>query len=355
MITSFSKFIKESKTERYLNYYAFDVDDNILTMPTVIHMEKRSGNAWIPVDVSTAEFAKIREDFDNWRVPMNSPSNAFSEFRDNGPRGDLAYIQDLRKAIKSKSFGPSWEDFIECLVNGSLFAIITARGHSPKTLRTGVEWVINNYLSDNQIYEMYNNLLKFDYLFNVNYKNRLPKFIKDIPSYNPVFKKYLDNCDFVGVSYNVGDMSAFNPEAAKEKALMDFKEKINKFAGNIGYKARIGFSDDDDKNVERIEKLVDNLHKEDFPNIIEYVVKNTKDPEDIKVKKKVMEFVDPSQQSVISATTFGNMTSHLYPSSSDNRQDDFHHQHLKRTEFLKKMGKEVLKDKKSKKKLRKFK
>lgn len=356
MITNFSEFINESSKDNHLNYYAFDVDDNLLTMPTVIHMEKKLGDGWVPVDVTTSDFAKIRDDYDNWRVPQNSPYRAFSEFRDNGPRGEMAFINDMRKAIVNKSFGPSWDDFIECLLNGSIFAIITARGHSPKTIRSGVEWIINNYLTKDQIYEMYNNLLKFDYLFKVEYENMMiPKFISGIPSYNIVFRKYLDNCDFIGVSYNVSDFSVFNPELAKEKALINFKEKINKFAGNIGYKAIIGFSDDDSKNIKSIENLVDNLTKEDFPNIVEYVIKNTKDPENIKVKKKVMEFIDPSAQSVISATTFGNMTSHLYPSSMDNRQDDFHHQHLKRTEFLKKMSKDILSKKKSKKRLKKFK
>ena len=49
------------------------------------------------------------------------------------------------------------------------------------------------------------------------------------------------------------------------------------------------------------------VKKEDFPNIIEYIIKDTKDPKNVKVKKKVMEFVDPSKQSIIGSTTFGNI------------------------------------------------
>jgi hypothetical protein len=48
-----------------------------------------------------------------------------------------------------------------------------------------------------------------------------------------------------------------NPEKAKEEALLDFKSKINKYAQSIGYKAMIGFSDDDLKNVKHIEDLID--------------------------------------------------------------------------------------------------
>lgn len=341
MITSFGRFLKESKNQKQLNYYAFDIDDNILIMPTVIHMERKTSDGWEPFDVSTSKFAQVREDSDTWRIYGNSMTLAFSEFRDSGPRGDMAFINDLRKAIYDKSFGPSWDDFIECLLSGSVFALITARGHSPITLRRGVEWILNNYLTNEQIQLMYNNLMKFDYLFKVEYDVDVPKIIRDIPSNNPVFRKYLNNCDFCGVTFNVLDPTGFNLEMAKEKALMKFKEKINRFAGNIGYKAIIGFSDDDTKNVKHIEDLVDNLKKEDFPNIIQYVVKNTSNRNNVTTKKRVVEYVDPSKQSVISSTTFGNMTSHLYPSSSDNRQDDFHHQLLKRVEFVKKKSDEI--------------
>ncbi len=51
MIKKFNQFIKESSQDGVLLYYAFDWDDNILSMPTVIHLEKKDGDSWIPVDV----------------------------------------------------------------------------------------------------------------------------------------------------------------------------------------------------------------------------------------------------------------------------------------------------------------
>ena len=33
--------------------YSFDWDDNILFMPTRIHLEKRRGKGWVPVSFST--------------------------------------------------------------------------------------------------------------------------------------------------------------------------------------------------------------------------------------------------------------------------------------------------------------
>ena len=37
---------------------------------------------------------------------------------------------------------------------------------------------------------------------------------------------------------------------------MEFKSKINQFASNIGVKAKVGFSDDDLKNVKHVEELI---------------------------------------------------------------------------------------------------
>src|SRR5690606_35019183 len=131
--------------------------------------------------------------------------------------------------------GPSWEDFIECLINGSLFSIITARGHESNTMRLGIEWIIDNVMSNDDLYEMYNNLLKFTYLFKE--EDSFDRILRGKPSDNKLFKLYLDNCDFVGVSAPSRGGSPANPEVAKEEALMDFKGKIDKFAKSIGVKA----------------------------------------------------------------------------------------------------------------------
>ena len=46
---------------RDLKYYIFDWDDNILRMPTYIHLERRlRDGSWVPHLVSTALFSVIR-------------------------------------------------------------------------------------------------------------------------------------------------------------------------------------------------------------------------------------------------------------------------------------------------------
>lgn len=356
MIKKYRQFISESSdSERHLLYYAFDWDDNILNMPTVIHMDKLVDGEWIPTDVSTSEFAEVRTDKDNWRLVNNNPDEAFSEFRDNGPRGDVAFLEDLKHAIELDKYGPAWDDFIECLTNGSLFAIITARGHEAPAMRMGVEWIIDNLLSEEQLYEMYNHLMKFAYLFKQD--DNYDRVLKGEPSKNKLVSLYLDNCHFVGVSAPSRGGSPSNPEKAKEEALLDFKAKVNDFASRIGFKAKIGFSDDDIKNVKHIEDLIDNLNHEKFPNIIQYVVKGTKDPSNI--TKKVRSVTETSHQapglesSVLPFTTFNNMTNKLYPKGEEGRQDDYANQRRRQSEYLAKTSKEILGDRPKRKKKKK--
>jgi hypothetical protein len=357
MIKKFGHFISESRESDYLLYYAFDWDDNILNMPTKIHMEHLVNGEWVQTEVSTAEFAEVRNDKDNWRIDYNV---AFIEFRDQGERGDNAFLEDAKTAISQGKLGPAWDDFIECLSNGSIFAIITARGHESGPMRKGIEWIIDNVLTEDQIYQMYNQLVKYSYIFgetNVEYE----RILRGQPSQNKLVKLYLDSCEYVGVSSPSRGGSPDNPEKAKEDALLDFKAKVNDYAKNVGISAKIGFSDDDLKNVKHIEDLIDSLRNEQFPNIVEFVVKGTKDPKNI--TKKVLSREEPvtetSQQntgmegSVLKFTQFGNMAGQLNPSGQDQRQDDFANQFKRQTKYLTKTSKDILGEGKRKKKVKK--
>ena len=353
MIKKFNQFLKES-SDSVLLYYAFDWVDNILRMPTKIRMENKVGEEWIPTEVSTADFAEVRGDSENWRILDNNPDEAYANFRDTGPMGGDIFLEDAKKAISSGRFAPAWDDFVECLSNGSLFAIITARGHESESMRVGVEWIIDNVLTEEQLYNMYNNLLKFSYFYDISTDQE--RILKGVPSQNELVKLYLDNCDFIGVSAPSRGGSAANPEKAKEDALLSFKSKVDRFAGQLGMKAMIGFSDDDLGNVAHIEDLADRLNHEEFPNIIKFVIKGTKDPENITKKITMMGGVTETshqtpglENSVLTLTQFGNMTSRLNPSGPENRQDDFYNQFKKQVEYLAKNSKEVTKDMKKRK------
>lgn len=351
----FSKNLKASIPENYVvKYYAFDWDDNILYMSTVIHMERKEGDKWTLEDVSTAKFAKVRSDIENWRYPDNDPEKAFSDFRDYGPNGPTIFLEDTKKSIEAGKFGPSWDDFIECLTSGALFAIITARGHDSETMQEAVAWIIDNVLTEEEVYSMYNNLIKFNYLFGPNEVIE-DRVIKGKPSENKLVKKYLDNCDFIGISNPKRGGSVRDPEKAKETTLLEFHDKINRFASNRGFKAVIGFSDDDVKNAKHIEDLYTNLNKERFANITGYVVKNTKDPKNIiKTIRTITENQAPGlESSVLKFTQFGNMTGHLYPQGPDQRQDDNANMFKRSVKYLTKTSKDTFKGRKKKKIIKK--
>lgn len=280
------KRVSESLSKRVcLLYYAFDHDDNILKMSTVIHMEKKEGDVWVPVTVPTSEYTSVRKDL-NYRL-FTDKEKSYSEFRDDGPRGVNAFTEDVKNAVSTRNFGPAWDDFTECLSNGSLFAIITARGHEADPLRKGYEWIIDNVLTESQLFDMYANLRKFDWLFDQNTEH--PRFLSGNPSEHPLIIKYLDHCVFAGISSPSRGGSPENPEKAKEEVLLDFKKKVNEFAVSVGRSAKIGFSDDDLGNVKHIEDLMENINHEEFPNIISFVVKGTKDPQRITKKVRTYE------------------------------------------------------------------
>ena len=192
--------------EVVLRYWAFDWDDNILDMPTKILMDQKIGDSWKPVEVSTAEFAQVRNDVENYRIRNGNPAEAFSEFRDNGSRGEEAFIEDVEHCIADGHFAPAFEKFLECLSEGGVFAIITARGHEPQSIKRGVEYIIDNVLTTRpgsvsgmtMADEMFQNLKKFKYWFEGQGGNQFK--LSGKPSSNPLVQEYLNHCDYFGVS-----------------------------------------------------------------------------------------------------------------------------------------------------------
>ena len=355
--------IMESKT---LLYYAFDWDDNILNMTTVIHMEHLIDGEWIPEDVSTSKFAEVRGDKENWRILGGDTELAFSEFRDNGPRGDVAFLEDVKESIANGKFAPAWPKFIKCLTNGAIFAIITARGHEPEGIRKGIEYIIDEILDDTQKEDMYRHLLKFANLFKVPDVDSIPRILRGVASENILVKEYLDLCHLVGVSAPSRGGSPANPEASKEEALIDFIRDANMYASRIGYTAKVGFSDDDPGNVRHVIHALskDDLnHEKLWPFVSKIVVIDTHIPDDVietDIKSRrpqdleiQSEGMDPLKQSVLGYTQFGNMTGKLYPKGPEGRQDDYANQLYRQEDYLKKLSKEIFGEHESKIKKRK--
>jgi hypothetical protein len=103
-------------------------------------------------------------------------------------------------------------------------------------MRKGIEWIIDNVLTEDQVYSMYNHLMKYAYHFGEDRGDSYDRILKGQPSKNPLVQEYLDNCEFVGVSSPSRGGSPDNPEKAKEEALLLFQSKVNDYAQKIGKK-----------------------------------------------------------------------------------------------------------------------
>ena len=343
-------FIGENNSEIVLEYYCFDWDDNLLSMPTKINMEHKVGDEWVFNPVSTEHFAGIRSDKENWRPAQG----AFIEFSDDGPRGDSAFLQDMESAIggaKSpqdpQKKAPSWDKFIQCLENGSLFSIITARAHKPETLRKGVEWIIDNYLSYDQKRNMYNNCLSFYYIFGG--PGKFQPTYENI-SQHPLISGWLDQCEYYGVSYKGfiekhKSGGAESPEVGKEIALKEFIAKAASFSNQIGVRFKAGMSDDDMKNVLHMTTVLSELKKM-YPEAEFTMIDTSKGGYQ---KTDILPVIQSESthttqapgmaSSIMPFTSFNNMASRLFPANTQDN-DPVANSHRMATDYITKQSKE---------------
>ena len=257
--------------------YAFDWDDNVLVMPTMIHLEKKVGNKWIPVDVSTTEFADIRHKLPNdknpegkgYRLLNNSISDAYSDFRDYN-----TMIRDARKAIESKSFAPYFHKFKEALLYGNDFSIITARGNPPKSIRETIKMIIDNQFTDEEREMMKKNLRGLT----------IDEYL-DLQNYDPI------SADEYKERYGGG--SSANPEREKMRALERFVKRVVSDAGNLkshpdftGFS--VGFSDDDLGNVNTAKEFIRTDLIKKYPDV-KFLVYDSSDPDNPKKERIFVE------------------------------------------------------------------
>lgn len=248
-----------TKSPIYANY---DWDDNIMYMPTrIIYFAKDSSNPIKEIAVSTEGFAHSRSTVgvknhvmnfvkeDNLYVqcdPKTSGSVAidlidyhivytndesFREFRDHDTVD--FFMNDLKKAIAEKKFGPSFADFQEhCsdALHAKNVKIITARGQSPSTIHKGLV-----------------------YLKEQGYIN----FVPELSNIYPVSYKGPELADEFKAA-------ASSPQEAKMKVLAQVLDHMTQ--NHVG--ATFGFSDDDKKTFEYTETFIRNeVSKNRWSNI----------------------------------------------------------------------------------------
>ena len=251
--------------------YSFDWDDNILMMPTRIHLDYSvNGLAWVPVSVSTEEFRSVRHKLGTeFRFLNNSEDESFKDFKEYD-----AFISDTKEALDSRRYGPSFNKFKEALISGSDFSIITARSNPPRAIKDGIKLIIQKSFSYDEQKEMENNLngVSIDEYLNLQ-------------DYHPVSSKEFIN------KWGL-DIDSTNPEEGKMIAFEDFVDRVvdtvSSYQDNDEFEGiSIGFSDDDISNVKVVEELIEEKLKQKYPEI-NFLVYDTSDPDNPKKKRMII-------------------------------------------------------------------
>ena len=243
--------------------YSFDWDDNILHMDTMVNMEKKEGDNWTPVKLSTSEYAELKED-PSYRYPNNNIRDAFIDF-DN----DDIFLQNVEDSIKKRNFAPSFNDFKEALIGARSISIITARPQSPETLKKGVKMIIDNSFNEEEIGNMVENIED-----NYDFTGQLDEIIE----------KYIESNYYYPVSFKEREV-----DVTKEKgiALDDFVKKtihaFEKMDKDKYNKISVGFSDDDVDNIKEVVKKIDEVMSKLYPDV-EFFIYDTSE----KGKNKVI-------------------------------------------------------------------
>jgi len=232
-----------------LKYYAFDWDDNIMMMPTQIILKDDKGNE---VGMSTEDFAEYRvkigvEPFEYKK--KNIVGFAEDPFRYFSTKGDKRFIVD---SLLAKT-GPAWDDFVEAINGGSIFSIVTARGHSPLVIRKAIENMINTNFKGISKKELVKNLRKFRDIAG-----------EEDMSDDELIDTYMNMNKYYPVTFGAG--SAQSPEKGKVDALREFQEYVKYIAKRLHkpgmfkneisnrFIPQIGFSDDDLRNLEKVKQ-----------------------------------------------------------------------------------------------------
>jgi hypothetical protein len=243
-----SEIVQDNSTP-VMKYYSFDWDDNLMYMPTKIYLLDDEGNT---VGMSTEDFSEHRTEVG--KTPFNYNGNTIvgfhpNAFKDFGVLGDRKFLTDSMVAPT----GPAWDDFVEAINNGSIFSIITARGHTPSALRQAVYKLIKSNKNGIDSNKLVKNLMRYRDLAD-----------EDKLSKDQLIQSYLDLCRFHPVSFGVS--AETNPEQGKIKAMEDFIRYVKQISHHLQKKAfmknkisnyftpYIGFSDDDVRNVDSMKK-----------------------------------------------------------------------------------------------------
>lgn len=222
------------------SFYFFDFDDNIafLTTPMFLFHRETGGE----IEISSRQFAEQSSfigksgPFADYEIRFEEAVGSFRRFRDRDISwiGQLLgrkqmFVEDLAMALGLPDVhwkGPSWNCFYHAVFNERPIALITARGHHPETLRSGIRlWVEEGHLPTE------------------------PNYLALYPVNHPEIKKSL------------GDGEVHDIPELKRRALRRAVDTAKNIYGDNPHH-RFGMSDDDPRNIEWILREMRDLKRE---------------------------------------------------------------------------------------------
>lgn len=223
------------------SFYFFDFDDNVAFLTTPMFLFHRESGA--EVQISSRAFAEHSRwigkqgTYADYVIDHDPVKGSFRCFRDKdfgwlerviGRRRQI-FVQDLAAALGMPDVtwkGPSWNCFYHAVFNSRPTALITARGHHPKTLKAGIRlWVNEGHLP------------------------RDPNYLALYPVSHPDVQRQL------------GQPSDAPIPLLKQKALRAAVESAYRVYGRNPHH-RFGMSDDDPRNIEWIIEEMRQLKRE---------------------------------------------------------------------------------------------
>lgn len=232
------------------SFYFFDFDDNVAFLTTPIILFEQGTKR--ELKVTSGEYAQIHRlvgkpgPYENYYLINDDRVGSFRCFRDRdiGLIDKLLgkkqmFVQDLAAALGLPDVqwkGPSWSCFYHATLNKRPMSVITARGHSPTTIREGVKLLVDRQFLPNE-----------------------PNYLSIFPVTNPVIRQELGCSD--------GSTSV---AALKRAAIRESVERAIQVYGKSDFH-RFGMSDDDPHNVELITAEMKEL-KSKYPAMSFFVI-----------------------------------------------------------------------------------
>lgn len=227
------------------SFYFFDFDDNVAFLATPILLFHKENQTEIKITSGqwAQEHSRVGKSgpFADYDVIFDDRIGSFRHFRDHDYQsltrlgmGRQIFIEDIAEALGFPDFqwkGPSWSCFFHASFNQRPVSVITARGHHPETIQSGIqEFVKRGHLPHE------------------------PNYLSIFPVSHPETRKQL------------GDLNLdLGTAELKQRAI---RQSVKKALEVYGYSPhhRFGMSDDDPRNIQLIIQEMSKL-KVEYPEM----------------------------------------------------------------------------------------